>query len=82
VAGKACVLQVAVLSILVSFEQQNGLRLTWFYDSENQFLWGIIRYLRNLKSLRLYQATVSINLAGHNFNVVREVETGVFSGIS
>ena len=38
VAGEVCVLQVAVLAILVSFEQQNGLRLTWFYDSENKFI--------------------------------------------
>jgi hypothetical protein len=28
-AGKASVLHVVVLSILVSFEQRNGLRFTW-----------------------------------------------------
>jgi hypothetical protein len=38
VAGKVCVVQVAVLSILVFFEQQNGLRLSWLYDSKNQFI--------------------------------------------
>jgi len=27
-----------VFSTLVSFEQHNGLPLTWFYDSENQFI--------------------------------------------
>jgi hypothetical protein len=30
----------------------------------------------------LYQAIVSINLAGHNFKDEREVETGVLNGIS
>ena len=32
--------------------------------------------------LWLYQAIVSINLAGHNFKVEREVFRGVLSGIS
>jgi len=32
--------------------------------------------------LWLYQAIVSINLAGHKFKDEREVETGVLSGIS
>ena len=38
--------------------------------------------IKELEILWLYQAIVSINLAGHNFKSERKVETGVLSGIS
>jgi hypothetical protein len=38
--------------------------------------------IKEPEMLWLYQAVVSINLAGHNFKDEREVNTGVLGGIS